>query len=170
MIPDNYLYAGARFYEQYYGSMIRKAKRYVSDIHDAEDIVSACWVSLLLHMERLVALEETMRAAYILAAVKNASIDFLRKQSRQNMLLNEVDEAGTGEEWLESIEYQELLAILLKQLPPYEARIVGFKLMKYTSVEIADLLHISPVSVRIYWMRARKHLRNYLLGLGLMDD
>ncbi|MBE5772314.1 MAG: RNA polymerase sigma factor [Clostridiales bacterium] len=173
MISASNLRTGAQLFEQYYAAMIKRARRYVSDVYDAEDIVSDCWVALLLRMEQLIPMKEPVRTAYIMTSVENASIDFLRKRKRRQRIVEEMEISDADAEYLQeldSLEYQDLLATLLKQLPPYEAKVVEYKLMKYTSSEIAEKLSVSSASVRVYWMRAKGRLQKYIQVFGLLES
>ena len=86
MIDEEKLRAGALLYEQYYTAMLKRARRYLSDIYDAEDVVSNCWIRLLPRIHTLMEMDEPARSSYLLTAVQNESIDYYRRQHRRAMV------------------------------------------------------------------------------------
>lgn len=165
MIDEEKLRAGAMLYEQYYAAMLKRARRYLSDMYDAEDVVSNCWIRLLPRIHVLVDMDESARSAYLLTTVQNAAIDHLRKQRRFFIPNEEAGEKMAGVSAVD--QYNELmtcyaLSSMLSMLPPQEARIVRLKLAGVSNGEISQLLHISQSTVRVYWQRGRTHLRQFL--------
>lgn len=162
MIDEEKLRAGALLYEQYYTAMLKRARRYLSDIFDAEDVVSNCWIRLLPRIHTLADMDEPARSSYLLTTVQNESIDHLRRQQRYLGHTVELDEnmadAGAGDQY-DDLMVCDALSSMLTMLPPQEARIVRLKLNGISNEEISSLLHISQSTVRVYWLRGRARLR-----------
>lgn len=162
MIDEEKLRSGTLLYERYYTAMLKRARRYLSDIYDAEDVVSNCWIRLIPRIHTLMSMDEQARSSYILTTVQNEAIDHFRRQ--QHQLVNTVELGENIADANSSEEYNDLLVCdtlssMLAMLPPQEARIVRFKLNDISNKEISNLLHISQSTVRVYWLRGRVRLR-----------
>lgn len=162
MIDEEKLKSGTLLYERYYTAMLKRARRYLSDIYDAEDVVSNCWIRLIPRIHTLMSMDEQARSSYILTTVQNEAIDHFRRQQRQ--LVNTVELGENIADANSSEEYNDLLVCatlssMLAMLPPQEARIVRFKLNDISNKDISNLLHISQSTVRVYWLRGRVRLR-----------
>jgi len=168
MIDQEVLRTGALLFEQYYAAMLRRAGHYVSDIHDAEDIVSSCWIRLLPKIFNLMKMDEPARSAYLMTAVQNEAVDYHRKNQRRQANSVELDDNiadAYAEEAYDSLILCDTLSTLLMMLPPQEARIVRCKLQGMSNEQIAELLHISQSTVRVYWLRGRTKLRQVMQAL-----
>lgn len=168
MIDEEKLKTGALLFERYYAAMLRRAKRYVSDTYDAEDIVSSCWLRLLPKIRTLVKMDEPARSAYLMTAVQNEAVDHHRKNQRHQTNSVELDDnvADTyADEAYDAFILCDTLLTLLRMLPAQEARIVRCKLQGMSNEEIAELLHISQSTVRVYWLRGRTTLRQVMQAL-----
>lgn len=168
MIDEDKLRTGTSLYEQYYAAMIRRAKRYVSDPYDAEDIVSNCWIRLLPKINILKEMDAPARASYLLTAVQNEAVDYYRKNLRIHSSAIELDESiadNSSVEAYDTLILCDTLSSLLEMIPPQEARIVRYKLKCLSNEEIAEQLHISQSTVRVYWLRGRTRLRKLMLIL-----
>lgn len=162
MIDEEKLRAGALLYEQYCAAMLKRAKRYLSDIYDAEDVVSSCWIRLLPRVHTLMDMDESARSSYLLTTVQNEAIDHLRRQQRylgRTVELGEnIADTSAGDQY-DDLMICDALSSMLTMLPPQEARIIRFKLEGASNEEISKLLHISQSTVRVYWLRGRARLR-----------
>lgn len=166
MIDKERLQSGALLYERYYAAMMKRAKRYLSEISDAEDAVSTCWIRLLPRIDTLMSMDEQARSAYILATVQNEAIDRFRSQRRELVNTVELGEgiADNGDEYNDLLA-NEALTSMLAMLPPQEAKIVRFKLDGIGNEEIASRLQLSQSTVRVYWLRGRVRLRLLIQAL-----
>lgn len=165
MIDEDSLRTGAGLYEQYYTAMIRRAKRYVSDTYDAEDIVSNCWLRLLPKIQLLTEMDELARTAYLMTAVQNESLDYHRKSLRLHGKMVELNddiadnEAGNA---YDTLIVCDTLSYLLTMIPPQEAKIVRCKMEGMNNAEISERMHVSQSTVRVYWLRGRRRLRQLI--------
>lgn len=152
---------GTQLFIQYQAAMKQRALRYVSNIHDAEDIVSDCWISLIHHFPLLSSMDERRRSAYILTAVQNAAIDYLRKRRHScNLIQSKNDHPmEASSDFIDSVMDRDIVKSILKRLPPREAKVAMYKLCSYDDSEIAELLEICQSSVRVYWLRSKKRMK-----------
>ena len=161
MIDEEKLRAGAMLYEQYYTAMLKRARQYLSDVYDAEDVVSDCWIRLLPRILTLMEMDEPARSSYLLTAVQNESIDYYRRQHRRAMvgaLDPNIADVSASEEF-DTLLVCETFSSMLTMLPAQESKVVQYKLHGVSNEDIAKLLHISQSTVRVYWLRGRARLR-----------
>lgn len=159
----------SELYQRYHVAMLRRARKYVHNSCDAEDIVSDCWVNLILHAEQLSKMVSSAQTVYIMRCVTNKSIDLLRNRHRSAEWIcddreypilcpNAIEPDFSEEALLQKME----VAHLLYLLPPREQEVMKLRLRKWGTDEIADKLHISKSSVRGYAARATARLRSYV--------
>ena len=160
----------AELYKKYHRIMVYRAIHYVSNIADAEDIVSNCWLTLLRHIDQLSKMTEQGQCAYIMRSVRNAATDFVRKRQKEKQsllvgihyesyldaeLMKNQQEILTGEE-------EEYYDIFLSLLPPQERKALQLKMEGWKTVRIAETMKISETSVRVYVNRALGRIRSYI--------
>lgn len=154
---------------RYQEIMINSAMRYVHNRVDAEDIVSNCWIMLIQHGNKLQMMSAHSQHAYIMRCVANRSIDFIRKKTRHNahmhVFLRDYPNQN-GDESITDIlvcrSRNNQLEQYINQLPPQERKVIEYRLANWKTSEIAEDMHISVGSVRVYASRAMDHLRCYL--------
>lgn len=149
--------------------MLRRAKKYVDILSDAEDIVSDSWINLIRHAEQLRGMDPSAQSVYIMRCVSNKSIDFLRNRRCNNEWLCDDREYpmlcqnSTKLDCLEETVLQLTdIAGFLYLLPPREREVINLRLREWSTDEIAAKLHISKSSVRVYAARATNRLRSYV--------
>lgn len=166
-----------QLYQQHAGLMHSIAFRIVRDYHAAEDIVSAVMVDWIANIDRLSNVPHSGMRAYIAAAVRNESIDYVRRQNRQPFLLeNEnvldaiADHCMIEERVLQQTDNESLHQILLR-LPQNMQKLLTMKYAKkMPDHEIARVLNIAPNSVRMYLTRARTRMKIMIEKEKLKDD
>lgn len=105
-------------YLKYQKVMLRKALRYTAQMDDAEDIVSACWLSLLQRLPMLMEMKEATRYAYIMTSVRNRAIDFLRRQKRAGILYGDYQSIELVDpNWKRSFEHMVMRDMIERFLP-----------------------------------------------------
>lgn len=153
----------AALFAKYRGYVFRRALCWVSDIDDAEDIASTCWLSLLKHMPLLLKMEEPARCAYIMSCARNQTVDFLRRRGRSACVSMDAWDSDfpdpRGGDPLEEVLLWETLKEAIPRLPERERQVLLRKLDGRDDADIAAELHISPVTVRTHWRRAKLRLR-----------
>lgn len=159
-------------YQRYQAAMLRRARKYVHNSCDAEDVVSDCWVNLIRHAEQLRKMVSSAQTVYIMRCVSNKSIDFLRNRRHSAewicndreypMLCHNAIEPDFSEE---AVLQKTEIAHFLYLLPPREREVIKLRLREWSTDEIADKLHISKSSVRGYAARAINRLRSYVCSV-----
>ena len=156
-------------YQRYQAAMLRRARKYVHNPCDAEDVVSDCWVNLICHAEQIKKMVPSAQTVYIMRCVSNKSIDFLRSRrhsaewicdDREYPILchSAIDPEFSEEALLQKTEITHFLYLL----PPREREVIKLRLREWGTDEIAATLHISKSSVRGYAARATIRLRSYV--------
>lgn len=141
----------------YYRPLCLYALHYIQDIDTVEDIVQDCYVRL---MEKLPVANEK---AYLYAAVRNACIDYFRKNNPERTNINPIDLEGeiSDEEAAERSLHEAELWTAIDSLPERCREI--FLMSKRDGKkyhEIAEELHISEKTVEKQINKALKTLRN----------
>lgn len=163
--------AAEALYRRYYAAMKGRAMRYVNDPADAEDVVSSCWLSLMRHIPKLMAMQDRVLSAYILLSVEHRALDLIKQRQRMREYMTGLREevraqgsgpAGLGGDPAVMAEKRDTLRQVMTALPENQRRVVQLRLQGWTPEEIAAEMHISPSAVRSCWRRALVHLRRGL--------
>ena len=145
--------------------LCRIAFGYIPDSHECEDIVQECFIAVWNNGKHT--LDEKEFLSYMVRAVKNNCISFLRKQNKNTVSLSD-DNAHTicaviTEEETEEVSQDERLEEILSVLPPKCREI--FLLSKLHGLkyqEIALKLGISVKTVENQMGKALKLIREQL--------
>lgn len=149
-------------YRKYNPIMKHRAMRFARSMVDAEDIVGSCWVKLVAQGDKLAVLSDKMRTAYVMKAVRNTSLDYLKKRSREESLI--VLETLADHANLEAdVEQKDTIRGLLSRLTPRQRQVVRMHLAGCTAQEIAQALQVSESCVRVHWHRALDRMRPALM-------
>ena len=73
-------------YSEYRHFMLRIAGSYIDDPQACEDVFHNAFLALIRNQERVMQLTAPQLKAYLLLAVRHASIDYLRKERRMNLV------------------------------------------------------------------------------------
>ena len=137
---------------QYADSLFRLCYAILRNCEDAEDAVSE---TLIKYLEKAPTfIEEEHRKAWLIRVASNTCKDMLRSNRyREHVDLNEVclftsEPSDSG-----------VLKALLRLPEKYRTVIYLYYIEGYLSTEIADILNISPVSVRKRLQNGRKKLK-----------
>ncbi|HLR89496.1 MAG TPA: RNA polymerase sigma-70 factor [Balneolaceae bacterium] len=151
-------------FERYYYALCDFAFQYVRSFDLTEEIVSDVFLNIWKRRERL-NITSSFKA-YIFRAVRNQSINYLKKENRDfdslDLLENEASEEYQPDEELIFCELENRIEVLLNTLPPRRKLI--FKLSRiegFTYQEIADILSISIHTVQNQMVQAVKTLATY---------
>lgn len=159
MLSDDDL---SKLFLRYHGDMLRLACFYVKNPRDAEDIASDCWVSVMLHREKLATLNEAHVRSYLLRCAANASIDLLRKKRREAAWL---EESGKDAEASDRISPEEaaierlMVDEVYRMLPRRESKIFLLWIQGLSFTAIARQMGISSSTARRYWWRVKQKLQ-----------
>jgi RNA polymerase sigma-70 factor (ECF subfamily) len=155
----------ALFREQYQ-PLCRFAYSLLDSVELAEEVVADVFIKIWKHKENLQI--QTSLKAYLMASVRNRSIDYLRKQLRhQTESDEEIKELAANysspEEHTISAELEQIIESAIDQLPP-QGRII-FRMSRDQGLryqEIADQMQISIKTVETHMVRSLKTLRENL--------
>lgn len=149
----------------------------VKDYQVAEDMVSEACVSLIANIDTLRKLNNCKTRAYIVTTVRNASLDYVRKVSRQSKKsflsgeeqdFNIQEQAQVDDEIIRQADISSI-RFALGKVKNSERELLEMKYFDLmTDAEIAQKLHISHNSVRYYLTKARRSLRRILEGEGFI--
>lgn len=154
-------------YYTYKNLMLRTARKYVADESTCEDIMQDCIVKLIQNIHVIRTKEHCVMASYIVSTVRNASIDYLRKQRRDSKYWGSTED-DLHQETMDtiSLSIEELLIIkerhvqlidIWPQLSEQDQTALRCKyILEYSDAEIAIHLGCKEASVRTRLSRARK--------------
>ena len=137
--------------------------------YSAEEIVQETFAILWESRLKLKDIENPR--AYLFTVAYNKAFSYLKKiaknQDLKEMLRNQIHEARNDiEEWMDIKETRELIDQAVEKMPPRRQLI--FKLSREESLshkEIAEKLHISPLTVKKQMVIALKNIRSMLHSL-----
>ncbi len=158
------------FYNQRLEYFIRK---FVADIHAAEDIVSEAIVSLWKNRSNIA--DPRGMNAFVYTIARNRSVDWLRMQQRSAETTRKLryltDEAETDQRERMQIE-TEVLALIHEEIGKLKGRAAEVFRLSFleglTTKEIAERLDMSQQNVLNNKNNARDRLRTRLLKKGLL--
>jgi len=143
--------------------LVHVARAYLGD--DAEDVVHDMLIALAEKYENKIEELCAKQDYFFVTIVKNRSIDILRKEKRENIVMLEDDESIFIEESKqpeeEAIAKEEIdrLKSYLKWLKPKYREVLEYKyILGYSHQETADILQISSSLVSTRIRRAVKQL------------
>lgn len=151
-------------YSQYRNFMLSIARSYIDDVQICEDIFHNAFISLIRNREKVTQLPPPKLKAYILLAVRHASIDYLRKERRMNLVdisddvLDELvskskDVLTTSEMPFNTVEFYSVI----RQLPVEDQTLlIGHYVVGLDSNELAQILDCKSGTVRVKLHRANK--------------
>lgn len=140
--------------------MLRLACRITGNSTDAEDIVQDCYEKFILKKDHY---NLQSSEAFLMAMVRNASLDFLRKKHyvfQSDEVLNHHFSGESPDKILELKEHENKLDQLLNLLNEKQRTVYHLREIEgYELEEIAEVLAISYDDVRTCLSRARKKIR-----------
>lgn len=160
-------------FDKYNRLMFSVAYKYGLQRQDAEDVVMDSILSVHKNITKIQALNVEKTQVYIVSIVRNASLDFLRREKRRGMVFqnteeNEMEQLASEENVEERISLQDEIELVMKaihELPESERQVMYMKYSKNMENEdIASSLGLSPESIRKYLSRGRNRVRLAMLG------
>lgn len=158
-------------YREFKNLMFATAYRYINTLDVAEDIVQDSIVSLMQKINTLQQMEKNVLCAYIVATIRNASINYLKSQdyehthqsSYEEKVLNEIPSDTSLDELIELSEQLDLLSTIWMQLSCDEQFLLeGKYILGYNDRELAGMLKCKPSSIRMKLTRARRNALSLL--------
>lgn len=166
-------------YYEYRNFMLSIARSYIDDAQVCEDVFHNAFISLIRNQEKVTQLSKPKLKAYILLAVRHASIDYLRKERRMNLvdipddvlveLISKSREVLTKSEApFQTVEFYSVIHQLSVE---DQTLLIGHYVVGLDSNELAQILDCKPGNVRVKLHRANKRALAMFLSLGLhMED
>lgn len=152
-------------FEVYYPMLCRIAFGYIPDTHECEDIVQECFIAVWNNGRY--ELEEKEFALYMVRAVKNRCISFIRKKKEHIVSIDDTSAvyktSDSSHEENDIPSHEEIIDNLLSVLPPKCKEI--FLLSKYNGLkytEIAQKLDISVKTVENHMGKALRLIREQI--------
>ena len=143
-----------------HNKMLRLACRITGSNTDAEDIVQDCYEKFILKKDNY---NLQNNEAFLMAMVRNASLDFLRKKHyvfQSDEVLNQHFSSESPDKIMELKESENKLDQLLNLLNEKHRTVYHLREIEgYELEEIAEVLAISYDDVRTCLSRARKKIR-----------
>ena len=148
---------------KYYSQLCVVSVQYTDSLEIAEDIVQD--VFLRFWEDNKLLFVETNPKAYLFRSVRNASIDYIRKNNYRVFTdieeANLISEEEISEEEL-SLQYERLYRII-GQLSPQERTVLNTIVVENKRYkEVAEEMNISVNTVKTYFARALRTLRKEL--------
>lgn len=163
--------AFAALFRKYYELLYQFAGRFVKDPQTSESIVQDVFVKIWENKSKL-ELKSNIKS-YLYAAVKNQSLNYLRREQFVVHTLDDVEsEPGNNREPGKELDRKEIIEAVHKAIEklPFQRRQIFImkKFENLTYEEIADIQNISINTVKTQMKRALQSLRqnlSYLLSI-----
>jgi RNA polymerase sigma-70 factor (family 1) len=131
----------------------------------AEDVLQDVFLKIWRDRDQLTGIDNFN--AYLYRMAQNTAINVLRRQSREALLLNEVQrlapEGVQGDELLAAKEVQTALQQTINNLPPQQRKVYQLgQEQGLTYEQIAGSLGISTSTVRNHMVQALKAIREFI--------
>lgn len=160
------------FFKHYYPKLVQFARMYVNSLQQAEDVVADVLTNLVIHRNRVFALEHF--EAYLYSSVKNKALSTIKRTGRTNPYpLEFVDFKPKMQEVADPFnvliekELHDQISKIIQDLPP--KRKMVFQLVReegLTYRQVSQLMEISDRTVEVHLRLAvealRKGIENYL--------
>jgi RNA polymerase sigma-70 factor (ECF subfamily) len=148
-------------FRQYYKSLCAQAHLYTQDLDLSQSLVQDCFIKLWEIREQATEIENL--SSWLVVAVRNKCVDYIRRHKREATLKktpDPYDENQDSDRLLLSREFEERLVQALNQLP---ARCrIAFEYSRFenlTYTEIASKMNVSVKAVEALVSRSLKILR-----------
>lgn len=155
------------FYKKYHPKLLTFALRFLPSLQDAEDVVSEVMIKLLKQRKRLSTIANG--EGYLYQAVKNQSLNHLKKNHQRHFLSFEVEEAtqiASGIQPIHLLLEGELMACItqtVNAMPPQRKLI--YNMIKNDGLKckmVADLLEVSDKTVKKHLELAIRDLKKVI--------
>ena len=158
-------------YDTYHRLMFATAGRYLSNPSDREDMVQESLYDLLRSAKTVRAVAKKALPSYIVTTVRNAAIDFLRKQGGSQEQRLSLDDEETGkflapispEDSFLILSRKEQLSAVWQKLSPTDQLLLEWKyIFGFSDRDLALRLDCKPESIRMKLTRARRRALHIL--------
>ena len=158
------------FYEQYHRLCTAIAFRYVQSFEKAMDVTQHAFLKMFRRLDRLEVKDaknlEIVVHSWIAKIVKNASIDYLRRENTHNrgIATSELkkDYAGADRPPDEKLLHEDLVFLITRLPPAYRTVFNLYVIEGYSHQDIAKMLKIERGTSKSNLCKARIHLQKIL--------
>lgn len=157
-------------YQWLHGYALKISYRYISNMNEAEELVSESFVKLFKNIQQfnfsLQSDPEALLKGWFKRIIVNTCIDHLRKTQLKlvsyDMSPEKDQQADQQETGLDKIAYQEIIEAIRLLSPVYRTVFNLFVIEGYSHDEIADQLKISVGASKSNLSKARQNLRKLI--------
>jgi RNA polymerase sigma factor (sigma-70 family) len=152
-----------RLYETYSGKMMAICLRYCRDKETAKDLLHDGFVKVYTHLDSFKGAGSF--EGWIRRIMVNTALEYLRKQNEEGfpMDVSEARALTDGETGiLEQMQAEELIEMIQKLPDVYRTTFNLSVVEGFSHREIAEAMHITESSSRVYLTRARQMLQQML--------
>lgn len=155
-------------YLKYRPIMFKVASKYIDDIDMVEDIIHDVMVKLIEKRDLLITFDGCTLRTYVVYSIRNMSISFIRRRSREKErattydnesyeISNLYDDAPSPEEVVLVKERKSEFVKVWETLPEDVRELLAGKyILQMSNVELAEEFGCSPDSIRMKLTRARR--------------
>ncbi|OCA79071.1 hypothetical protein BBH99_06755 [Chryseobacterium contaminans] len=162
-----------KIYRMHSPKLLGICRRYIQDIHTAEDILQDSFITAIQNIHQLK--DEKMLFAWLKKIVINNALQYLRKSNKEIFIADDFSELtdksfvmNTPEEKAHVLTYdftQEELLSSIDSLPNHHKLVFNLYFIEnYSHAEIANELGITVNTSKSHLLRAKKAVQNYLLN------
>lgn len=167
-------YNWQKIYSAYSPKLLGICRRYIQDIHTAEDIIQDSFITAIQKNHQLK--DENAIFAWLKKIVVNNALQYLRTSNAHTFITTEPSEIPDTPSAMEhhlleeknafiyDFTHQELLSSI-DSLPPHHKSVFNLYFIEnYSHAEISDVLGITVNTSKSHLLRAKKSIQNYLLN------
>lgn len=163
-------------FEEFQKLMYSTAYRYISDESSCEDIIQTAMLRLIDKVTLLRTFERCTLASYIVSAIRNTSLNYIKAQNRERAHMHwiddyEIDDLPSADlpldDQLYTKERLSQLSTVWTKLSEHERFLLeGRYILGFSDAELATQVGCKPSSIRMKLTRARR----VALGVLIMDE
>lgn len=170
-----------KLYQRFLPAMVATASKYVSNQHDAEDVVHSAVVRLIPNIDKLMKLNDFTLSAYVFYTTRSVALNLLRHQN----VVHEHTAAAADDASIDNIkdssalpeikfldkEAAEQFAEIFTTLPEEDQLLLSGKyILELSDQELANILNCKVSSIRMKLTRARRRAQGMFLKGGYVHD
>lgn len=161
-----------KLYQEYYGLVRKTAYNLTKDSDSSEDLINDTFIKLINKISVLRTLDCCRVAAYVVYTARGVAINFVKHRDVENKhlyyaedmdCLGAVEPAATVEDLVIYHQGIDSMWSAILQLPEKQRDLLYFKyILEMDDAAIAQILMITPASVRQYLTRARREAKQLM--------
>lgn len=138
----------------------------------SEDLTQETFIKVIKNIECFKLSGKASFSTYLLTIAKNTYFDYLRKNNKENSMVNIDDileQRGLRDEYFQENDYEVLLT-KIEELPQEQREAIKLKYLEgYTLEEIANKEKVASKTIKSRLFEGRKKLKAILKGLGIYE-